>query len=209
MDGDCIQEINSRLGRPTVSLAHYIRCSISEPLELFHTSGSCILTEMYSHTDILNVLKDWNGPQCSTLHIKRSSFSEEIIEALAGPLPDGSWICPNLTKLILSGYCEGMSNERSAQGALVNMIQARDALNNNTGLLPHGHPGHVISSLTRLTVDTNGRFRCYVEADYLEWLNTNLDSVRWGGWSGGNGEHCESESSTEERDSETNDSCEE
>ncbi|OSX57146.1 hypothetical protein POSPLADRAFT_1157652 [Postia placenta MAD-698-R-SB12] len=209
MDGDCIQEISSRLGRPTVPLAHYTKCRILEPLELFRTSGSCILTDMDTDWDILNILKDQNGPQCSTLHIEGSPFWEDMVELLAGPLPDGSWICPNLTELILSGCCEGFFDDRPAQRALVNMIKARDALYNSTGLPPQGHPDHVVSSLTRLTVDAKGRFGRYIEADDLEWLDANLASVRWGDWSGGTKEHGESESSTEETDSETNDSCEE
>ncbi|OSX57155.1 hypothetical protein POSPLADRAFT_1157675 [Postia placenta MAD-698-R-SB12] len=203
MNGKDIEVISSCLGRPTVTLAHYKRCDFRRQVELFHTSGSCILTGMFSDTEVLNVLKDWNGPQCSTLHLNDdTSFSEDIIEALAGPLPDGSWICPNLTELILSGNCEGVTNYQSTQQALVDMIKARYALNNSTGLLPQGHPDYVVSSLRRLTVNAEGCVKEIIEAD-LEWLDANLVSVRWGDWSGGSGEYLKSKSSVEGPDGET------
>ncbi|EED81011.1 predicted protein [Postia placenta Mad-698-R] len=155
------------------------------------------------NTEVLNVLKDWNGPQCSTLHLNNdTSFSEDIIEALAGPLPDGSWICPNLTELILSGYCHEFSDDWSAQGALVNMIKTRYAFNSNTQLPPQGHPAHVVSSLTRLTVNAVECVKETIEAD-LEWLDANLVSVRWGDWSGGSGEYFKVKSSVEGPDGET------
>ncbi|EED80990.1 predicted protein [Postia placenta Mad-698-R] len=209
MNGKDIEAISSCLGRPTVTRAHYYGCTFPRRFKLFHTSGSCLLTNMLNHRnivpqrDIFNFLKDWNGPQCSTLHIESSPFSVDIVEYLTGPLPDGSWACPNLTELVLSGFCYGLSNSESAQRALVNMIKARYAFNNSTQLPPQGHPDHVVSSLTRLTVDDKGRFRCYVEADDLEWLDANLVSVRWGDWSGGSGEYLKSKSSVEGPDGET------
>lgn len=208
MNGKDIEAISSCLGRPTVTRAHYYGCTFPRRFKLFHTSGSCLLTNMLNHRnivpqrDIFNFLKDWNGPQCSTLHIESSPFSVDIVEYLTGPLPDGSWACPNLTELVLSGFCYGLSNSESAQRALVNMIKARYAFNNSTQLPPQGHPDHVVSSLTRLTVDDKGRFRCYVEADDLEWLDANLVSVRWGDWSGGSGEYLKSKSSVEGPDGE-------
>ncbi|KAF9805860.1 hypothetical protein IEO21_08907 [Rhodonia placenta] len=202
VDND-IEAISSCSGRPTVTLAHYKCCVFKQRVELFHTSGSCILTGIYSDTEVLNVLKDWNGPQCSTLHLNNdTSFSEDIIEALAGPLPDGSWICPNLTELILPGYCHEFSDDWSAQGALVNMIETRYAFNSNTQLPPQGHPAHVVSSLTRLTVNAVECVKETIEAD-LEWLDANLVSVRWGDWSGGSGEYFKSKSSVEGPDGET------
>lgn len=171
-----------------------------EEVEFTYMNGKDIEA---TDTEVLNVLKDWNGPQCSTLHLNDdTSFSEDIIEALAGPLPDGSWICPNLTELILSGNCEGVTNYQSTQQALVDMIKARYALNNSTGLLPQGHPDYVVSSLRRLTVNAEGCVKEIIEAD-LEWLDANLVSVRWGDWSGGSGEYLKSKSSVEGPDGET------
>ncbi|OSX57164.1 hypothetical protein POSPLADRAFT_1157250 [Postia placenta MAD-698-R-SB12] len=180
MSGDVLENLNALLDWPVLDVVVYNDCSIPRPAELFRASRYGAIKCMQTEQDVLNVLRDWDDENCTRLHITNSVFTENIIHALSEPQPDGSWMCPYLYSLSISGFCRGFSDCEPAQVAFIRMIKIRHALEASTGYVS----SFAASSLYGVRVNIQGNVQ-KVSTEALEWLDANVHSVTWGDWSGG------------------------
>ncbi|OSX57157.1 hypothetical protein POSPLADRAFT_1061858 [Postia placenta MAD-698-R-SB12] len=123
---------------------------------------------------------DAHRAPCTRLTIAGTMFTEDIVDGLARPLPDGRWTCPAVTDIAVSGYCSGFSDCPSTQAAFVDMLRARHA----AAFAPRGqHPDCAVAPLSRVRVNAEGLVG--ISAGARAWLDANMAYVEWGEWVGG------------------------
>ncbi|EED82357.1 predicted protein, partial [Postia placenta Mad-698-R] len=197
MSGDVLENLNALLDWPVLEAVVYNDCSIPRPAELFRASRYGAIKCMQTEQDVLNVLRDWDDEDCTRLHFTNSAFTENIINALSEPQPDGNWMCPYLTDLVLSGFCQGFSNCEPAQVAFIRMVKIRHAMHANIESADSEHADFAVSSLQEIKVNIQGIGQ-EVSTEALEWLDANVPFVTWGDWSGGTQQFSDSASSSED-----------